>query len=281
VARRTKRAADAHGTEARLHRALAGAGVGAWHWDLVTGERIWSDECAALFGLPPGTTLQFEELIAALHPADRELMREAMHRARAEGGTYDVEYRAIWPDGSERWIRANGRAYKDADGAELRVEGMIQDITERKRAEDDRLRLEAQLRQAQKMEALGTLAGGIAHDFNNVLAAIAGNVRLAIADSPADSPVQTSLAEIERAALHAANLVRQILAFSRRDEAERRPLALQAVVDEALTLLRATLPAMVEIRTRSAADTPQVAADATQISSSNHESRHECRTGDR
>jgi PAS domain S-box-containing protein len=548
-------------TEERLERALAAAGVGTWHWDLVSNERVWSDITAALFGLPPGTNPTYEQFLGMVHPHDRHRVDVAVRRAIAEGSEYDIDYRALWPDGSEHWIGARGRGHRDATGRPVRAEGVLHDITarkreerllqlehavtrclaeadtaaggvkavlravcktehwdcgryfclderagllrfgegwcvpgndteafikgsvgftyacgtgltglvwqsgeplwvedvardsrvaqaalsrasgmrgafvfpvvaeghtigvisissrrvrepderllrtvrvigsqvgqfvrrkeaeeavkewkdryeaiiqasghllydrdartdsatyggniesmlgysatelagtvdnwvrilhpedvsrfksalehalaskrplhleyrlrrkddryivvqddgywildpareivravgfvvdvtERKRADEERIRLEAQLRQSQKMQALGTLAGGIAHDFNNLLLAIAGNARLAAADLAADHHAQPSLVEIDKACVRASDLVRRILAFGRQEEPKRRVLNLQAEVEDALKLLRATLPAMIEIRTRFALDAPEVLADATQI----------------
>jgi CheY-like chemotaxis protein len=115
------------------------------------------------------------------------------------------------------------------------------------------------------MQSLGTLAGGIAHDFNNILTAIGGNTQLAVADLPPDHPALLSLAEIERASDRAAGLVRQILSFSRPQEANRKVVRLHTVVEEALRLLRASLPATIAIRTEFADETPDVAADSTQL----------------
>jgi len=178
---------------------------------------------------------------------------------------FRLEYRMRRKDGRYIVVQDEGHLLLDANGAIGRVVGLVVDVTERKRAEEHRIRLESQLRQSQKMEALGTLAGGIAHDFNNVLAAIAGNAKLAIADLPANHPAQPSLAEIEKSGRRASNLVRQILAFSRQEEPDRRPIDLRPVVEDALALLRATLPAMIEIRTQFASELPLVSADATQI----------------
>lgn len=97
------------------------------------------------------------------------------------------------------------------------------------------------------MEALGTLAGGVAHDFNNIVAAIIGNVELALDDVPADSPARTSLAEISKASRRARDLVQQILAFSRRQLLERQVIELAPVVEESVRLLRATLPAGIDL----------------------------------
>ncbi|MFL5801626.1 MAG: chemotaxis protein CheB [Roseiflexaceae bacterium] len=136
--------------------------------------------------------------------------------------------------------------------------GILVNITERKH-------LEAALRQSQKMQALGTLAGGIAHDFNNILTSIIGNIELAIGDLPPDHPVQVSLTEVEKASLRASDLVRRILTFSRPQEPKLKVMKFQPVIEEALRLLRSTLPAMIQIGTNFAADVPDVSVDTTQI----------------
>jgi signal transduction histidine kinase len=145
------------------------------------------------------------------------------------------------------------------------VQQMERDIEERSRLELDRARLEAQLRQSQKMEALGTLSGGIAHDFNNLLAIIMGNVALAREDLPAENDLQPLLDAVYRAGVRASALVQQILAFGRPQTPQRHALRIQPIVEEALALLRASIPAMVEIDQQVAADLPQIAADSTQI----------------
>jgi signal transduction histidine kinase len=131
-------------------------------------------------------------------------------------------------------------------------------ITERKR-------LEAQLRQAQKMEAIGTLAGGIAHDFNNILTAILGYTELALNDIPQDSAAWRYLQEVRKAGQRAKTLVQQILTFSRRTEQARTPVQLPRLVEEALTLLRASLPSTIAIRHHISQDTSTVLADPTQL----------------
>jgi PAS domain S-box-containing protein len=141
----------------------------------------------------------------------------------------------------------------------------VRDVSERRQAERARDSLEAQLRLAQKMEAIGTLAGGIAHDFNNILGAILGYTELARADAADQPEVQESLAQVEKAGARARDLVRQILAFSRREEQTRRPISLREVTEEVLQLLRASFPAQVAIRSELAMDAPVVLADASQV----------------
>jgi signal transduction histidine kinase/DNA-binding response OmpR family regulator len=135
----------------------------------------------------------------------------------------------------------------------------------RQHAELLRARLESQLRQAQKMEAVGTLAGGIAHDFNNILTGILGNTEIARFDLPPNHPTQEALNELLRAAHRAKDLVAQILTFSRQREQQRTVVRLWPVVREALKLIRASLPATIEIQTQGGANCPAVLADPTQI----------------
>ncbi|MCC7535998.1 MAG: response regulator [Deltaproteobacteria bacterium] len=152
---------------------------------------------------------------------------------------------------------------KSDDGA--RFVCMDVDITPRKRAEEERRMLEAQLHQSQRMQSLGTLAGGIAHDFNNILAAIRGNTDLALHELPEGHPARQSVVEIGKASRRATELVRQILTFGRREEPRREPVRLRSVIEEALRLLRATLPSSIRIEADLSASTPAVFADSTQI----------------
>ncbi|MBI4515170.1 MAG: PAS domain S-box protein [Deltaproteobacteria bacterium] len=153
-----------------------------------------------------------------------------------------------------------------AEGAEVPiVRGMAHDITDSRRAEQQRRALEAQLHVAHKMEALGTLAAGIAHDFNNILGAIIGNAELARQDVGPSHPAIESLSEIRKASQRAKDLVQRILAFGRQQQQPQEVIALRPTVEETVALLRATLPAGVELSTTFGADTPTVLADSTQI----------------
>lgn len=139
------------------------------------------------------------------------------------------------------------------------------DLTAKKLAEARRVTLETQLRESQKMQAMGTMAGGIAHDFNNILSAILGNVDLAKQDTPQGAPARTSLQEIEKAGRRARDLVRQILTFSRNEAPKRIPIQLAEVVQETARLVRVTLPPLVDLKVVIDEVSFPVLADATQV----------------
>ena len=144
-------------------------------------------------------------------------------------------------------------------------DGVALDVTDRKRAQEERTALLEQLHQAQKLEAIGTLAGGIAHDFNNILTSILGNASLAQRDLPDGDAARMKIDEVLQAGQRAQELIQQILTFSRKQETVAAPVRVDLVVDEALKMLHGTLPDSVDIQSRIQADAPSALADATQI----------------
>ncbi len=143
--------------------------------------------------------------------------------------------------------------------------GIIRDISAKKKEEKDKKKLESQLVQAQKMQAIGVLAGGIAHDFNNILFPVLGNTEMLIMDVPEDSPFKDRLKEIYTAALRAKDLVKQILTFSRQESQELMLMKMQPIIKEALKLIRSTIPSTIEIKQDISADCGVIKADPTQI----------------
>jgi PAS domain S-box-containing protein len=141
---------------------------------------------------------------------------------------------------------------------------IIHDISERKKAEKDRQRLQLQLQQAHKMEAIGTMAGGIAHDFNNILGIILGNTELAMDDVPEWNPARMNLDEVRTASLRAKDVVRQLLSFARKTDQERKPVKINSVITGALKLLRSSIPTSIEMRCNMPRDSEIILADPTQ-----------------
>ncbi len=183
----------------------------------------------------------------------------------ASGGQWRGEFANRTKDGRVYWEAAAISPVRDSTGRIAYYVKVAEDVTERKRVEETLRKLESQLRQAQKMEALGELAGGIAHDFNSFLGAIIMNAQLAQAACPAGSMPAEHLDRVIAAGRQAAGLARQMLAFSRRDEQPRRALQLGPVVQETLRLLEATRPAQVEVEVNISGDGRIVLADARQI----------------
>ncbi len=213
-------------------------------------ERIWGRTCASLME-NPGTWLE------AVAPEDRERVRLAV-ATKQERGVYDESYRILRPNGEVRWIHDRAFPIMDGAGRVARLVGTAEDIT-------DRRQLEEQFRQAQKMEAIGTLAGGIAHDFNNILAAIFGYTELAKLRVAGDPVTSEHLAAVLQAGLRARALVRQILTFSRQQVQQRHAVQLSPVVAEPLKLLRATIPTDIDFELSLPTGLPDVLADPTQI----------------
>jgi PAS domain S-box-containing protein len=200
-----------------------------------------------------------------VHPDDRAAL-VAMHaNAFDTRRPFEMDHRFRRADGEYRWVSTHGVPRIDPGGAFRGFIGTTVDITDRRRAEETRQRLETQLRQSQKMEAMGTLAGGIAHDFNNLLAAVGGNLELASMDLGAVHPVQGNLDEMRQAVRRATDLVQRILTFSRPETHEQQAIQLAPVVAEAVRLLRPLIPAGVHLSQRVAPDLPDVLANASQV----------------
>jgi signal transduction histidine kinase len=174
------------------------------------------------------------------------------------------EYRVVRPDGSLRHVRRETELIRDEAGAVIRLIGTIHDVTEQREAQQRQSELERQLLHSQKLEALGTLAGGIAHDLNNTLVPIMALTKLAQVQTEKGSKVHARLDTVLRASERARDLVKQILAFSRKQDLLTQEVDLGAVIRETLQMLRASLPATVVIVER-VSDVPTVLGDSGQL----------------
>lgn len=175
------------------------------------------------------------------------------------------ELRLLCKGGAELWGSLSMAPILDASGEFVGGLGMVTDITERHQAESKRALLETQLRESQKMEAIGTLAGGIAHDFNNILAVILGNVSLTQQELDVAHHAAQHLGQIEMAGIRARSLVQKILAFSRMQPHALVNQPIRPLIEESIGLLRSTLPASVELDVKLADAPLAVSADATQV----------------
>lgn len=203
------------------------AQVGSWESDLKTGEGPWSDEAYRIAGFERGEVIpSTETMLSIVHPDDLESVKAAIAQPLVPGEQRPFEMRFVMKDGSVRNILARMEVVFGPDGNPVRLRGTCQDVTEQKEADRAHEKLEEQLRVAQKMEAVGSLAGGIAHDFNNLLSVILSYVGFVLDASPAPDPRHDDLMEIQKAAERAAVLTRQLLAFGRRQILQPVPMNL-------------------------------------------------------
>jgi two-component system cell cycle sensor histidine kinase/response regulator CckA len=255
-------------SEERLELALKGADLGLWDWNLKSGRAVWDERSLAMLGYKPG---EIEPNLRAVkdsvHSEDWPKLAEAL-KANLEGrlSTFDLACRFRSESGEWRWILSQGKivAY-GPDGKPWRMAGTSLDITERKQAEQERESLRAQLVQAQKMEAIGTLTGGIAHEFNNLLTVVLGYTELLLAEKNESDAGYEDLEKIGYAAHRGAELVRDLLAFSRKSEMNPAPVNLNREVEHVKKLLDRTLSRTIEIDLNLSDELKAVKADSGQI----------------
>jgi PAS domain S-box-containing protein len=256
-------------SEERYALAMEGANEGHWDWDVGADRLFMSQKMKMLYGLSAESEISSRSAWLAqivIHPDDRPRF-EATFKDHFEGLTpwYDCEYRVRQPDGDWHWLHARGRCMRDATGKPVRIVGSTSNVNAQKLAQAQKEQLEAQLRQSQKMEAIGTLAGGIAHDFNNILGAILGYGELAHQQSAEGSPLRRYLDNVMHAAERAQMLVERILGFSRSGLGDRAPVNVQFVIEETLELLEASLPAGIRLESRIESGNSAVIGDATYL----------------
>ena len=228
------------------------------------GRIIWVNEaCARMFDVT-AEQMRGRPVLEFVHPDDRELVVARIRRQRESGEAVpSVEERFIRSDGSI-WIGDVVAIPLDFHGEPSNIV-IAHDVTERKRAEEERLELEARIQHTQKLESLGVLAGGIAHDFNNLLMGVLGNASLALLDLPPESPVRGSVKRIETAAHRAADLTKQLLAYSGKGRFVVQHMDLSKVVDEMVHLLKTVISKKATLRFDFAPSLPSIEADATQM----------------
>jgi signal transduction histidine kinase/ActR/RegA family two-component response regulator len=198
-----------------------------------------------------------------LPDTDQDVLKRELV-AMADAGRFEVECLNRTLKGNTRHLLIKSSIPPGYEKSWEKVFVSVYDLTERMRAEQERERLEIQLRQAQRMEAIGTLAGGIAHDFNNILSAVIGFSEMALEETEADGSAHRNIEQVLQAGLRAKHLVQQILAFSRQSEHELKPIQLKKIVTEACELLRASLPTTITIKNDLQSDAC-ILGDATQM----------------
>jgi len=225
-----------------------------------------SHGCEELSGLTSGELtspdgVSYESLIDS---KDQQHVWDTVQQAIGKGESFTLEYRIRDKSGQEHWVWEQGRLVsEDEEGIGI-LEGFVSDITEGKRAEQERARLQEQLNQSQKMEAVGRLAGGIAHDFNNILQGILGFSQMLVQNLEKEPDIGFAK-EILSGAERASSLTRQLLAFSRRQVLEPRPLNLNEVIENLLKLIRRTIGENISLEFRPGQDIGTIYADVGQV----------------
>jgi PAS domain S-box-containing protein len=252
-------------SEANLCRAQEIAHLGSWKYDTQTGMILWSEEAYRVFGFVPGEVeITSDLLLNMTHPEDRDKVGKGLSQIRDGSVQYDIEYRIIRRDGSVRHVHS--RRYvlieKEEPG---KIFGMVQDITDQKRFQEERIEMERRLLQTQKLESLGILAGGIAHDFNNLLMAILGNLELAMDEISPVSSAHKYLENCHHASWRAADLTRQMLAYSGKGRFVVEKMNLSELVRENIQIFRSSIPATIALNLHLNRDIPFIMADISQI----------------
>ncbi|WP_063695280.1 hybrid sensor histidine kinase/response regulator [Bradyrhizobium embrapense] len=291
-------------SEDLLQTALDAGHLGALELHLPEFELEASPTCKAFFGRKPRDPFTYQELLAAVHPDDRARRGEIVEQTLRTGADYRIEYRNIWPDGTQHWVDVRARAVRRPDGSIRSLVGVCSDITARKTAEIEREallaqlaaertalaeltatleqrveqrtadlmkevaareRAQEQLRHAQKMEAIGQLTGGVAHDFNNLLMAVMGNLDLLRKRMPEDPRLRRLVDGALQGAERGASLTQRLLAFARQQDLRAVPVDLGALVRDMSELLERSLGPRIGLRLDIPDGLPAACVDTNQL----------------
>ena len=288
---------ELHEGEERLRTALLAGRLGTWELDSRTWTLSASAAIKALFGRTPDQPFAYEDLLQSTHPDDRARIRESMIATIETGADYAAEYRIVWPDGSLHWAEIRARLVRDRTSANARLVGVCSDITDRKTNEqalrrlnetleqrvtertsellaahatalseiEQRQRAEEQLRQAQKMEAIGQLTGGVAHDFNNLLMAVLSNLELLSKHVLDDPKTARLIGGALQGARRGAALTQRLLAFARRQDLNVEPTNLVDLLRGMTDLIERSIGSHIELRIELPDTLPLALVDANQI----------------
>jgi PAS domain S-box-containing protein len=245
-------------SEGLLRMTGQAAHLGGWSLSLPGLEVRWSDEICAILEVAPGTVPTLEEAIGVYMPESRETIRAKIDACVRDGTPFDVELQIVTATNRTVWVRALGHAERNGSGEVIALRGAFQDI-------DDLRKLQEQFRQVQKMEAVGRLAGGVAHDFNNLLSVILSYTSLCLEDLKVGDPLRDDIQEIETAAQRAADLTRQLLAFSRQQVLQPQVVDLNTIIAGMLSMLRRLLGEDIELAAVTSNTIGRVRADPGQV----------------
>ena len=254
-------------TRERLELAMDAGEHGFWDWNLDTNDVYFSPRWYTMLGYESGELpMRLETWIDLMHPEDRETIVPRVQEYVKNAQPYEVEFRLRTKGGGWCWISGRGKAFeKDAQGNPHRALGVHVDITERKRAEEERLALEAQLRQSQKLESIGTLASGVAHEINNPLTGIINYADL-IESRVKDDRLREFAAGIMKEGNRVAKIVKDLLSFARQEKQSHSPARIEDIINTSLTLVGGVLRKdQITIEKEIPDDLPQIRCRSQQI----------------
>jgi len=255
-------------TAAALRSAQRVSHTGSWTWHVKENRLKWSDEMYRIFGYErENFSGNLNEVVErSIHPEDRAAVNQSNQAVINDAKLTPLEYRIIWPDGSVHCVWAEaGEIVLDSAGKPAVLSGIVQDITALKDAEREKQKLQDLLFQSQKMESVGLLAGGVAHDLNNMLTPILGHCELLLEELSAGDEKRHPLEQIMRAGERARDVVRQLLAFSRKQVLEFKPVDLNRVLRDFIGLLRRTIRENVMIKFSPGETLPPLMGDVVQL----------------
>ena len=245
-------------SEAELRIAGQAAKVGGWSAELPDRKVSWSEQLYTMHEMPLGTPPTAAGALVSCAPEFLDTAKRLTEACIRDGTPFDTEIQIVTATGKRLWVRAIGRPERDASGKVLRIRGALQDV-------DDRRRLEDQLRQSQKMDAIGLMAGGVAHDFNNVLSVILSYASFIIDALPPGDATRDDVEQIRLAGERATELTRQLLTFSRQQPLAPRELDLNGVLAGFEKMLRRLLGAQVSLTVIHGDGLGRVFLDASQV----------------
>jgi PAS domain S-box-containing protein len=245
-------------SEERLKSAERLAHVGYWHWDLGTGQLIWSEECLRIFGRLSDYKLSKKEFLQVVAPQDREMVEREVRHAITEKRGNCIEFRIVRPDGERRTVMSVSEVLMNEEGSPSRVFGALQDVTDVRRAQEQTIA-------RQKLESLGTLANGIAHDFNNLLGGVLAQAELALSEVAAGMNPEEELRAIRDVAIRGSEIVRELMIYAGRESAAEGLVDVSRLVSEMLELLKVSVSKHAVLETNLGQSLPAVRANAAQL----------------
>lgn len=275
--------AQLQASQERLRIAMAAGALGDWDWDARSDVVNFSEQGAALFGVPPGSSLTWKKLQELIEPADAERAAAAVQEAVSHRADYAVEYRVNRNDGTQIWVSAVGRPLFDHTGEAIGMIGMVQDVTHRHVAQAElrhlnetleqrvaaevaeRSRAEEALRQSQKLESMGQLTGGVAHDFNNLLTPIIGGLDMLQRHEIGDQRTRRLIDGALQSAERAKTLVQRLLAFARRQPLQPTSVDLRQTTEGMMDLISSTVGPRIRLSVEVPPELPPVYADNNQL----------------